>query len=219
MERPLILGVAGGTASGKSLVARTLAKNLGPDDAVIIEQDSYYRDHSDLPLEERARINYDHPDAFDRELLLEHVQALLRGQPIEKPLYDYTRHRRLEQSERLEGHGVVILVGILVLEDPALRRLMDIKVFIDTDADVRLIRRIRRDTRDRGRSLESVLEQYEGSVRPMHEQFVEPSKRYADIIVPEGGRNRVAIDLLVTRVRSLLQGLEETGDGERGAEP
>lgn len=204
MERPLILGLAGGTASGKTLVARTLVKNLGSRDIVIIEQDSYYRDHADLPLEERARINYDHPEAFDRELLLEHVQTLLRGQPIEKPLYDYTRHSRLTETERLEGHSVVILVGILVLEDPALRRLMDIKVFIDTDADVRLIRRIRRDTQDRGRSLESVLEQYEGSVRPMHEQFVEPSKRYADIIIPEGGRNRVAIDLLVTKVRSML---------------
>jgi len=204
MERPLILGLAGGTASGKTLVARTLVKNLGSRDIVIIEQDSYYRDHADLPLEERARINYDHPEAFDRELLLEHVQTLLRGQPIKKPLYDYTRHSRLAETERLEGHSVVILVGILVLEDPALRRLMDIKVFIDTDADVRLIRRIRRDTQDRGRSLESVLEQYEGSVRPMHEQFVEPSKRYADIIIPEGGRNRVAIDLLVTKVRSML---------------
>jgi len=216
VERPLILGIAGGTASGKTLVARTLVKNLGSRDVVIIEQDSYYRDHSDLPLEDRARINYDHPDAFDRELLLEHVQTLLRGQPIEKPLYDYTRHSRLAQTERLEGHSVVILVGILVLEDPALRRLMDIKVFIDTDADVRLIRRIRRDTRDRGRSLESVLEQYEGSVRPMHEQFVEPSKRYADVIVPEGGRNKVAIDLLVTKVRSMLVGL---GEAERKAAP
>jgi uridine kinase len=180
---------------------------------VIIEQDSYYRDHTDLPLEERARVNYDHPEAFDRELLLDHVQTLLRGQPIKKPLYDYTRHSRLAETERLEGHSVVILVGILVLEDPALRRLMDIKVFIDTDADVRLIRRIRRDTQDRGRSLESVLEQYEGSVRPMHEQFVEPSKRYADIIIPEGGRNRVAIDLLVTKVRSMLTPAVEEGKG------
>jgi uridine kinase len=209
LERPLILGIGGGTASGKTLVARTLVKNLGSRDVVIIEQDSYYRDHSDLPLEDRARVNFDHPDAFDRELLLEHIQGLLRGQPIEKPLYDFARHTRLARTERVEGHSVVILVGILVLEDPALRRLLDIKVFIDTDADVRLIRRIRRDTRDRGRSLESVLEQYEGSVRPMHEQFVEPSKRYADVIIPKGGRNRVAIDLLVTKVRSMLTGMAE----------
>jgi uridine kinase len=205
VERPLLLGIAGGSASGKTLVTSTLIANLGSREVVMIEQDSYYRDFADLSVEERARLNFDHPDAFDRELLIEHMQMLLRGQPIDKPQYDFTRHGRLPETEHVEGQSVVVLEGILVLEDPALRRLMDIKVFIDTDADVRLIRRIRRDITERGRSLESVLTQYEKLVRPMHQQFVEPSKRYADIIIPEGGKNKVAIDLLVTKVRSMLQ--------------
>jgi len=206
VEGPLLLGIAGGTASGKTLVTSTVIKNLGSREVVVIDQDSYYRDRPDLTIEERAGINYDHPEAFDRELLLEHIQELLRGQPIDKPVYDYTEHRRTEATVRLEGHSVVILEGILILEDPALRRLMDIKVFIDTAADLRLIRRIRRDVAERGRSLDSILEQYENQVRPMHDQFVEPSKRYADIIIPQGGKNKVAIDLLVTKVRSLLKG-------------
>ena len=204
MERPLLIGIAGGSASGKTLVASTLIENLGSDEVVMIEQDSYYRDFAGLSVEERAKLNFDHPDAFDEELLLDHIQALLRGQPIEKPLYDFTRHTRLDETVRVEGKSVIILEGILVLEDPALRRLMDIKVFIDTDADIRLIRRIRRDIAERGRSLESVLTQYEQMVRPMHQQFVEPSKRYADIIIPEGGKNKVAIDLLFTKVQSML---------------
>jgi uridine kinase len=205
MEGPLLIGIAGGSASGKSLVTSTLIENLGSREVVMVEQDSYYKDFASLTVEERARLNFDHPDAFDRELLLDQMETLLRGQPIEKPTYDFTRHTRLPQTVRVEGHRVIVLEGILVLEDPALRKLMDIKVFIDTDADVRLIRRIRRDTVERGRSLESILTQYEESVRPMHQQFVEPSKRYADIIIPEGGRNRVAIDLLVTKVRSMLR--------------
>ncbi len=205
MERPLLLGIAGGSASGKTLVTSTLIANLGSREVVMIEQDSYYRDFADLSVEDRAKLNFDHPDAFDRELLIDHMQMLLRGQPIDKPKYDFTKHRRLPETEHVEGQSVVVLEGILVLEDPALRRLMDIKVFIDTDADVRLTRRIRRDITERGRSLESVLTQYEQMVRPMHQQFVEPSKRYADIIIPEGGKNKVAIDLLVTKVRSMLQ--------------
>jgi len=208
MERPILLGIAGGTASGKTLVARRVVEDLGSSEVVIIDQDSYYREMGHLSEEERARINYDHPDAFDREFLLEHMQTLLRGQPIDKPVYDYKHHMRLAETFRIEGHSVIIMEGILVLEDPALRRLMDIKVFIDTDADLRLIRRIRRDVRDRGRSLESILTQYEEQVRPMYEQFIAPSKRYADIIIPEGGKNRVAVDLLVTKVRALLRGDE-----------
>ncbi len=188
MEGPLLLGIAGGSASGKSLVTSTLIENLGSREVVMIEQDSYYKDFAGLTIEERAKLNFDHPDAFDRELLLDHMEALLRGQPIEKPTYDFTHHSRLPETVRVEGHRVIMLEGILVLEDPALRKLMDIKVFIDTDPDVRLIRRIRRDTMERGRSLESILQQYEESVRPMHLQFIEPSKRYADIIIPEGGR-------------------------------
>ena len=146
MEGPLLIGIAGGSASGKSLVTSTLIENLGSREVVMIEQDSYYKDFAGLPVEERAKLNFDHPDAFDRELLLDHMEALLRGQPIEKPTYDFTHHSRLPETVRVEGHRVIVLEGILVLEDPALRRLMDIKVFIDTDADVRLIRRIRRDT-------------------------------------------------------------------------
>jgi len=203
---PLLLGIAGGSASGKTLVARSVTESIGSSRVVIIDQDAYYRELKGMAAEDRAKVNFDHPDAFDRELILKHMQTLLRGQPIEKPVYDYTHHTRKAETLRVEGQRVIVLEGILILEDPALRKLMDIKVFIDTDADVRLIRRIRRDVQDRGRTLESVLEQYQQQVRPMHEQFIEPSKRYADIIIPEGGKNRVAIDLLVTKVRSMLEG-------------
>lgn len=202
---PLLLGIAGGTASGKTLVADSVVRSLGSNEVVIIDQDSYYRDLGHLSPEERRAINFDHPDAFDRELLLRDMETLLRGQPIEKPVYDYVNHTRTPRTQRIEGHRVIILEGILILEDPALRKLMDIKVFIDTDADVRLIRRIRRDVKERGRSLDAILAQYESQVRPMHEQFIAPCKRYADIIIPEGGENMVAIDLLVTKVRSLLR--------------
>ena len=175
MEGPLLIGIAGGSASGKSLVTSTLIENLGSREVVMIEQDSYYKDFAGLPVEERAKLNFDHPDAFDRELLLDHMEALLRGQPIEKPTYDFTHHSRLPETVRVEGHRVIVLEGILVLEDPALRRLMDIKVFIDTDADVRLIRRIRRDTVERERSLESILKQYEAErapdAPPVHRAF------------------------------------------------
>jgi uridine kinase len=204
MSAPLLLGVAGGSASGKTLVARSVVESLGSSEVVIIDQDAYYRDNSTLPVEERALINYDHPEAFDRDLLISQLETLLRGQPIEKPIYDYTNHARRTETERVEGQRVIVLEGILILEDPALRKMMDIKVFIDTDPDVRLARRIRRDVTKRGRSLESILDQYENQVRPMHLQFVAPSKRYADIIIPEGGRNQVAIDLLVTKVRAML---------------
>ena len=204
-DGPLLIGIGGGSASGKTMVASKLEESFGPREVVMIEQDAYYRDLSHLPIEERAKANFDHPDAFDRELLLQHMQDLLRGQPIDKPVYDYTRHCRKPETVRIEGHSVIILEGILVLEDPALRRLMNIKVFIDTDADVRLVRRIKRDILLRQRSLESVLERYMHDVRPMHMQFCEPSKRYADIIIPEGGENHVAVDLLVTKVRSMLR--------------
>ena len=205
MDRPLLIGIAGGSASGKTMVARRLQEGIDPGGVVMIEQDAYYRDMSLLPLAERERANFDHPDAFDRELLLSHLEALLRGEAVEKPVYDYTRHCRKPETVRIEGYRVIALEGILVLDDPDLRRLMDIKVFIDTDADVRLVRRIRRDILLRGRNLEGVLDRYMRDVRPMHLQFVEPSKRYADVIVPEGGENDVAVDLLVTKVRSMLE--------------
>jgi uridine kinase len=208
MSKPILIGIAGGTGSGKTLVARTLVERLGSDRVVVIEQDSYYRDNWDLPLEERAKVNYDHPDAFDHALLLDHVRRLLKGESIDVPVYDYSQHTRdRERSTRIENHLIVILEGILVLQDPVLRKKMDIKVFVDADADVRFIRRLRRDVKERGRTLDSVIEQYENVVRPMHLQFSEPTKRFADIIMPQGGKNMVAIDLLQTKIASLLKGL------------
>ncbi len=172
---------------------------------MIIEQDAYYKDLSHLPPEERARRNFDHPDAIDQDLLVQHIQDLLAGKSIEQPIYDFATHTRKPETRRIGEHNIIILEGILILDSPRLRDLMDIKVYVDTDSDIRLIRRLRRDVSERGRTVESVLDQYEKSVRPMHLQFVEPSKRYADIIIPEGGRNVVAIDLLKTKIQSLLQ--------------
>lgn len=204
-RRPILIGIAGGTGSGKTLVARTLVERLGSDRVVVVEQDSYYNANWDLPFEERVRINYDHPDAFDHALLLDHVRRLLKGEPIDMPVYDYAEHARSrEKTVRLENHLVVILEGILVLHDPVLRKKMDIKVFVDTDADVRFIRRLRRDVKERGRTLDGVIEQYENVVRPMHLQFIDPTKRVADIIIPQGGKNMVAVDLLQTKIASLL---------------
>jgi uridine kinase len=205
-SRPIIIGIAGGTGSGKTLVARTLVERLGSDRVVIVEQDSYYKANWDLSFEERTKINYDHPDAFDQALLADHVRKLLRGEAIDMPVYDYGEHARSRDTTiRIENHLVVILEGILVLHDPYLRKKMDISVFVDTDSDVRFIRRLRRDVKERGRTLDGVIEQYENVVRPMHLQFIEPSKRFADIIVPQGGKNLVAIDLLQTKIASLLE--------------
>ncbi len=206
-RRPILIGIAGGTGSGKTLVARTLVERLGNDRVAIVEQDCYYKANWDLPFEERAKVNYDHPDAFDHELLLDHVRRLLKGEGIDMPVYDYVQHARSQdRSVRVENHLCVILEGILVLHDPVLRRKMDIKLFVDTDDDVRFIRRLRRDVKERGRNLDGVIEQYETVVAPMHRQFVEPTKRYADIIIPQGGQNLVAVDLLQTKIASLLQG-------------
>jgi len=204
MSRGILIGIAGGSGSGKTLVAETIDRELGSEKVTIIKQDSYYKDLSHLPYEERARQNFDHPDAFDMPLLRDHLDKLLHGAEIERPVYDFTQHRRSLQTEKIGPHLVIVLEGILILDDSELRKMMDIKVFIDTDADVRLIRRLRRDLLERGRKIESILDQYEQSVRPMHLQFVEPSKRYADIIITEGGYNVVAIDLLKTKIRSLL---------------
>jgi len=204
MSKAILIGIAGGSGSGKTLVADTIYSELGSDKVVIIKQDSYYKDMCHLPYEERCRQNFDHPDAFDMPLLRVHVLKLIQGRTIEQPIYDFTRHRRTEETRRIGAHLVIVLEGILILDDAELRGLMDIKVFIDTDADERFIRRLKRDLRERGRDIESIIEQYESSVRPMHLQFVEPSKRYADIIIPQGGHNVVAIDLLKTKIRSLL---------------
>lgn len=200
----LFLGIAGGTGSGKTTIARVVGERLGAD-AVLIDHDSYYRDQSHLPPKEREKINYDHPDTLDNELLLEHLGALRRGEAIEKPVYDYAEHVRSQVTERVEPKPVVILEGILILAIPAIRDALDVKIFVDTDADIRLMRRIRRDLEQRGRTFASIRKQYYESVRPMHLAFVEPSKRFADVIVPEGGRNVIATDMIVARIRDFLR--------------
>jgi uridine kinase len=204
MGHPVLIGVAGGSGSGKTTVATELFRQFQHESVIMIEQDSYYKDQSHLSLEERALTNYDHPFAFDNDLLLFHLQELLNRRPIEKPIYDFKVHNRKAQRVLVQPKDVIILEGMLILEDPRIRELMDIKVFVDTDADVRIVRRIQRDIEERGRTLESVVQQYLNVVRPMHLQFIEPTKRYADVIVPEGGYNRVALDLLSTKIRNIL---------------
>jgi uridine kinase len=204
VERGILIGIAGGSGSGKTLVSKRIVEDLGSDKVIIIQQDSYYKDLSHLPLEERARRNFDHPESIDDEMLIEQIDALLRGRSIEQPIYDFSVHAHKSERRLIGSHSIIVLEGILILYNPRLRELMDIKVYVDTDSDVRLLRRLRRDVRERGRSVESVLEQYEKSVRPMHLQFVEPTKRFADIVIPEGGHNLVAIDLLQTKIRALL---------------
>lgn len=204
-QKMMLMGIAGGTGSGKTLVAKSIGDALS-ERIVVIGQDSYYLDRADLPFEDRARINYDHPDAFDHALLNSHLRQLMRGEAIDMPVYDYASHTRSSQTVRVAPAPVVVVEGILALAIPALRELFDVKIFVDTDADVRFIRRLSRDIRERGRTPESVIDQYMGVVRLMHLEFVEPSKRYADIIVPEGGYNRIAIDFIVTKLRTLLDG-------------
>ena len=203
-HKPVIIGVAGGTGSGKTTVARALVDAFKGQSVVMIEQDAYYKDQSEMTMEERYKTNYDHPFAFDNDLLIEQIKQLQEHKAIEKPVYDYAAHTRSDQTILIEPVDVVIVEGILALEDNRLRDLMDIKVFVDTDADVRILRRMQRDLNERGRSIDSVVAQYTNVVRPMHLQFCEPTKRYADIIVPEGGENFVAIDLLVTKIRWVL---------------
>ncbi len=204
MKSHILIGIAGGSGSGKTLVAKRIVEELGSDKVIIIQQDSYYNDLGHLTLEERKKQNFDHPDAFDHQYLIAQLKDLLVGKSIDQPIYDYAIHSRKKETRRIGEHVIIVLEGILILLDPGLRRLMDIKVYVDTDADVRLIRRIRRDVTERDRSLESILDQYENSVRPMQLQFVEPTKRYADIIIPEGGFNLVAVDLLKTKIQALL---------------
>lgn len=204
-HRPAIIGVAGGSGSGKTSVTNAIYDYFKGHSILVIEQDYYYKDQSHLPFEERLKTNYDHPLAFDNDLLIEHLQGLLKYEAIEKPVYDYTRHTRSEETIWVEPKDVIILEGILVLEDERLRNLMDIKLFVDTDADLRIIRRLIRDIQDRGRSMDSVISQYVNVVRPMHNQFIEPTKRYADVIIPEGGQNHVAIDLVVTKIQTILE--------------
>lgn len=203
--RPIIIGVAGGTGSGKTTVAMKILERVGAENIAYIPHDAYYRDLSHLPPEERAKVNFDHPDSLETELLIEHLKQLKEGQPVDIPVYDFTTHTRTNQTRRVGPAPVILVEGILVFAEPALRELFDVKLYVDTDADVRLIRRIQRDVRERGRTLESVLQQYLTTVRPMHLEFVEPSKRYADVIIPEGGHNEVAIEMVAARIRGLLE--------------
>jgi uridine kinase len=205
MRKPVVIGVTGGSGSGKTSVTKAIYESLKDHSILVLEQDYYYKDQSDLPFEERLKTNYDHPLAFDNDLLIEHIEILLRYEKIQKPVYDYSIHTRSDKVIPVEPQDVIILEGILVLEDERLRDLMDIKLYVDTDPDLRIIRRLTRDIRDRGRTFDSVIDQYLNVVRPMHNQFIEPTKRYADIIIPEGGHNHVAIDLMVTKIQTILE--------------
>lgn len=211
--RPVVLGVAGGSGSGKSTVVREVRRLLGKGVARVLHHDAYYRDLAHLAFEDRAQVNFDHPGSLETELMVRHVRDLLEGRSVEVPTYDFATHTRSAVTERLHPSPVLILDGILVLADARLRDTMDLKVFVDTEPDIRLLRRIRRDVVKRGRTADSVIAQYEATVRPMHLEFVEPSRRFADLVVPEGGYNRVAVDLVVSRIRALL------AQGEPAARP
>jgi len=199
-----LIGVAGGSGSGKTTVVRKIVELLPEEHVAVIPQDAYYKDQGHITLEDRKKVNYDHPLAFDNELLIEQLREMLAGKVVLQPLYSFINYTRLPETQRIEPRPIYIIEGILVLEDPGIRELLDLKVYVDTDADVRFIRRLGRDIAERGRSVDSVISQYLEVVRPMHLQFIEPTKRYADVIVPEGGANEVAIDLLVSKIRSVI---------------
>jgi uridine kinase len=203
----IIIGISGASASGKSLLANTIVNELGSDQVVIISEDSYYKDHSSIPFEERAKINYDHPDAFDHELLQQHLSHLQQGKSIQVPIYNHAMHTRDKETRTIGKHAIIVLEGILLFVEKKLRESMDIRIFMETSLDICLIRRLKRDIKERGRSLDSVLKQYEETVRPMYLQFIDPSKRYADLIVPRGGGNRIAIDMIKAKMRELLGNL------------
>lgn len=202
--KPIVIGIAGGTGSGKTSIAAKIMQTFKDKSVLLIQQDSYYLDQGHLTFEERLETNYDHPNAFDNDLLMEQICQLQKYEAIEIPVYDYALHTRSSNTVHVEPKEVIILEGILVLEDAKLRDLMDIKLYVDTDADIRILRRMVRDIQERGRTIESVIDQYLSVVRPMHNQFVEPSKAYADVIIPEGGKNRVAIDLVATKIEMIL---------------
>jgi len=203
--QPIVIAVAGGTASGKTTVATKILERVGAEHIACIPHDAYYRDLSRLPPSERERVNFDHPDSLETELLIKNLKALRAGRTVEIPVYNFTTHTRKQETRRVEPARVILVEGILVLAEPELRELFDVKLYVDSAADVRFIRRLRRDIEERGRTVESVCEQYLGTVRPMHLEFVEPSKRYADVIIPKGGFNEVAIDMVAARIRGMLE--------------
>jgi uridine kinase len=217
MLKPLIIGIAGGSGSGKSTVARNVAELLSTSSVAFIDMDAYYRNFPDISLDERKKLNWDHPDAFDYDLLCAHLEALSKRRAIEKPEYDFVTHLRRDSPTRVEPADVVVIDGILLFVDPRVRELCEVKVFVDADADIRLIRRIERDTHVRGRPLDEIIEQYLSTVQPMHCEFVEPSKRYADVIVPRGGHNAVAIEMIVAKIQRRLQ--RATGGAEARRTP
>lgn len=212
MTKPFAIGIAGGTGSGKTTVARRLYESLHLDSAVFLDQDSYYRDLGHLSLDERKKVNFDHPSSLDNDLLVEHLRCLCDGRAIDKPLYDFAAHTRTAQTVRVEPRGIILVEGILLFVEESLRELFDLKIFVDTEADVRFIRRLRRDLELRGRTIDSVIDQYLNTVRPMHFEFVEPSKRYADIILPRGGQNLAGIEVVAARIRERLGGAGERRD-------
>lgn len=205
----IIIGISGASASGKSLLANTIVNELGSDQVVVISEDSYYKDHSHLPFEERAKINYDHPDSLDHELMQYHLSQLQLGKSVEIPIYNHSLHLREKETQKIGEHAIIVLEGILLFVDQKLRELMDIRIFMETSLDICLLRRLKRDIKERQRSLDSVLKQYEETVRPMYLQFIDPSKRYADLIVPRGGGNRIAIDMIKAKMRELLGDLKK----------
>jgi len=202
--KPFLIGIAGGTGSGKTSVARRIYESLHVESAAFLDYDAYYKELGHLSLEERGAINFDHPDSLDVELFIHHLERLIEGRAIEKPVYDFTRHTRAPRTVRVEPRDVVLVDGILLFADATLREMFDLKIFVDTEADVRFIRRLRRDLEERGRSLDSVIEQYLKTVRPMHFEFVEPTKRYADVILPRGGQNTAGIEVIAARIRERL---------------
>ena len=208
---PLVIGIAGGTGSGKTTVANAILQSVGADRIVYLPHDAYYRDQSGKPLEQRIKVNFDHPDSLETDLMIRHINQLKTWQPIDMPVYDFTTHTRTHRSNRVESKGVVLVEGILIFAEPELRSLFDMKIYVDTDADIRFIRRLQRDIFERGRTTESVIQQYLNTVRPMHMEFVEPSKRYADVIIPEGGMNTVALNMVIARIEELLRGVSDAG--------
>jgi uridine kinase len=217
-QEPMVVGIAGGTGSGKTTLAELILDRIGRERIVYLPHDGYYREHKELPIEERAKLNYDHPDSLETELLVEHIKQLKKGKAIEMPIYDFTNHSRKPTTVHTEPKTVILVEGILIFVEKALRDLFDVKIYVDTDSDLRFIRRLQRDIEERGRTVQSVIDQYTKTVRPMHLEFVENSKRYADIIVPIGGLNTVALEMVIARLQSLMNG-ELPIDRRRGSHP